>query len=264
MKLKLATLAAIASINCGATLVPAQTISNLVTPTAWNRGDANTTFYGWDIFEPNGPAVSPAPFVPGGQPQGFIGFQLNDSTPDLGTDPGGVSFSQNLNGGNFEINGGSIDGYVRQSTNLYSGFAPGDIFDATAIIKSSGVIGTGFTTVLVQMEANGVDNFSILPSEITLDGSEADAFALGINENGIAQLWMEWNLTGNSETYNLDFLGSTDSGNLGVITIDTAWTSGPQSSIDNANVTAIVPEPAAASFLLLASLAFVSLRRRRR
>lgn len=211
-------------------------ITGFAAPDAWLRGSANTTYYGWDVFE-GGPML------------------LNDGTPDINPVAiSGVSIVQN-----------NIEGFwnVRSSTNLYAGPGATDYFDLTATVKTDGVAASGFTTILVQLAGSsfgpGQTPARFDAGSFLINGQLPNCITDGYGADNRNLWWMEWTLPGNQPNYALEIDSQLSSGSLSKITIDTAWH--PATALDNSNVT-VVPEPTAAA--LLASVALLGLGRRRR
>jgi hypothetical protein len=228
---------ALAALAAGALTASASAldITGFAAPDAWLRGSANTTYYGWDVFE-GGPVL------------------LADSTPDINPAAiSGVSIVQNNTEG-FPI--------VRSSTNLYSGPGATDTFDLTATVKTAGVAASGFTTILVQLAGSsfgpGQTPAQFDAGSFLINGQLPNYITDGYGTDNRNLWWMEWTLPGNQPSYALEMDAPLSSGSLSKITINTAWNSA--AALDNSNVT-IVPEPTAAA--LLAGAGLLGLGRRR-
>src|SRR5262245_57532228 len=91
--------------------------TNVVAPST--RGAATTTWFGWESWDDPG-----------------TNNPINDITPDIGTDPGGVSF-QTINGDNHRAGSG----------NLYFP-STGNTLHEQVTVTTSGTVGsTGTTTI---------------------------------------------------------------------------------------------------------------------
>ena len=218
------------------TSASALNITGFAAPDAWLRGGANTTYYGWDVFE-GGPIL------------------LADTTPDINPYAiSGVSIVQNNTEG-FPI--------VRSSTNLYSGPGVTDTFDLTATVKTDGIAASGFTAVLIQLAGSsfgpGQTPAQFDAGSFLINGQLPNYITDGYGTDNRNLWWMEWTLPGNQPSYALEMDAQFSSGSLSKITIDSAWHS--TAALDNSNVS-IVPEPTAAA--LLAATGLLGLGRRRR
>ena len=201
---------------------------NLVTGTISPsfRGDSGTTWTGWDTWDDAG-----------------AGDQvINDSTPDLG-DPDGGSF--------VTTNG---EDHISGSFNYYAG--SGSVAE-TVTFNSDGIVGTGFTTVIMQ----GHTLFGGFGAELTLSdvGGVSPEVVFGTNANGQGQFWAKYEVPGNVANYSVDFSsGPFSRVSLGIFEVDTQWSS---EAFSRDSVQA-VPEPSSALFGLLGISAL--LRRKRR
>ncbi len=198
------------------------TATGLFTPTF--RGDANTTYLGWDQF---------------GEPGDVV---INDTTPDIGTGTGSFATT---NGEDHQS--GSLNYYSG------SGSVSEDITFAT-----DGTAGSGFTTVIVQAKTL----FGPLGSDIgftPINGIAPTQVLQGVNATGSGQLFAKYELPGVDGTQSFSIsTGPSSLISLGEFVIDTAW-SPTGFSPDNAIAT---PEPTAALLALL-SLGGVAATRRR-
>ena len=211
---------------CLASSVQATSI-NLVTGTISPsfRGDSATTWTGWDTWDDAG-----------------AGDQvINDSTPDVGTD-----------GGSFVTTNG--EDHLSGSFNYYTG--SGSVAE-TVNFSSDGIVGTGFTTVIMQ----GHTLFGGFGTEFTLSdvGGVSPEVVFGTNANGQGQFWAKYELPGNAANYSVDFSsGPSSFVSLGIFEVDTLWSS-EAFSFDSVQA---VPEPSSALFGLL-GVAALLLRKRR-
>ncbi|MEO0529143.1 MAG: hypothetical protein AAF266_01065 [Planctomycetota bacterium] len=228
MRLQL-TLAALA-VTCSfasATPTDLAQVTDLLTPSF--RGDANTTWVGWDTFDD----VDPNP---------LDSFHLiDDTTPDIG-----------VNGGRFTTT--NNEDHLSGSGNYYSGsgtVAEDITFDV------DGVDGTGFTTIVVQ----GVTLFggfgppiffSPIEGVLPTVTSTSDAPFTTTNADGNGQFFAKYEIpTGLTGQQTLSI--STPPGGFSFTSfdkfvVDTVWSAAgfaPDSAI-------AVPEPAAAVLLVVA------------
>lgn len=211
----------------------AANITGFTAPDAWTRGDANTTYYGWDIFESG------------------AGTFLNDVSPDITPLTTGVSIVQNNN---------DVPN-VTGSGNLYTSVS---FLDVTALVKTDGTLGSGFTTVLLQIAGSsfgpGQTAAGFDGNSFTINGLSPDFLTDGYGADNRNLWWAEWVLTGNQATYTLEMDTVTQHTSVSKLTIDTAWH--PSAGLDNSDVT-VVPEPASTA-LLIGAGALLGLRRRRK
>jgi len=187
------------------------------------RGSANSTYVGWDIFDD------------GGAGDGII----DDQTPDLGSGAGSLATT----------NGES---HISSSMNFYSG---GGSVAETVGFETDGMPGEGFTTIIAQGKTLfGGFGTAIEFSDIL--GATPEVIQ-GTNAQGSGQFWAKWEVPGNQT--NLSFDLSTGPGSrisLDKVTVDTSW------SLEGfSDDTAVVPEPSALA-LSLGALALAVRRRR--
>lgn len=188
------------------------------------RGEANASYFGWDTF-------------------GVDGAHIDNPPADIGTNDPLLTLTQES---------GEFD-HISGSGNIYTGQDPLDLH-LTAV--SSGTVGSGFTTLIIQgATLFGGFGGDILSSDIAGVTPEV---VQNSNLAGAAQFWVKYELPGNEATYAID-LGSTGSSiSLDKLVVDVLW-----SPDGYATDSAIVPEPS--SWLLAASgaVAAWSLSRRR-
>ncbi|MEM1355548.1 MAG: PEP-CTERM sorting domain-containing protein [Planctomycetota bacterium] len=221
----IATLALAAGTASASTTVLNQQ-TDIVAPSF--RGDANTTYLGWDVFD----EVTIQNNIP----------VITDLNPDLGTA-----------GGSFITNNGAD--HQSSSFNYYSG---GSSVDETITFDAATGPG-GFTTVIVQ----GITLFGALGAPIQF--SEINGFAPVVNEQipfpdgnaaGKGSFFVKYEIPGSiaaSSSFDIDG-GSFTS--FDKFTVDTQW-----SATGFAPDTALVPEPGSIALLGLGGL--LALRRRR-
>jgi hypothetical protein len=177
------------------------------------RGASQTTFFGWDVFERVDPPTGP-----------MGSYLLNDSSPDIGINPGGANVRQN----------NSLWGNISGTGNLYSGFFPGAVFDLTVTAPTSGIVGpSGWTTVVFQLLENG--GTPLLP--FTLNGLPPVESA-SFDVSGRVQHAYEWHVAGNESVYQIHIASLGPHAAIDTIVFDTVYTSG------SAPIDVAVPEPA--------------------
>tara|TARA_R110002049_G_scaffold285698_4_gene466905 strand:+ start:5633 stop:6367 length:735 start_codon:yes stop_codon:yes gene_type:complete len=203
----------------------------------WARGDADSTYSGWDFFEG----------VPGGD-----GGPLTDSTPDVMGQFGTPSVISTT-GGYLPVGSG----------NLYSPFAALDF----TVLANSGISGGDNTRIVAQFQTGGseLDYDSILlGSDVGTDGTiapnlliETGRIALGGFGGDRVQYLALWDLDSSQSAFRIDFNASESSLSLEEFHVDT-FTQATSFLTPTA-----VPEPGSLAFLGLATTAMV-LRRKRR
>jgi hypothetical protein len=151
-------------------------------------------------------------------------------------------------------------GNLTSTNNLYAGFSPANRFDITTGVRTQGSPGTGFTTVLVQVTGTG-GNSRLQPQEFSIGGAVPGASRKGVNEAGVEQLWMEWQIAGNDPLYSLRLVGGSNHATINKLTIDTAWQ--VDAPLGNTVPAAIVPEPSVVSLTVTAAALLGFTRRRR-
>lgn len=232
MKLQLLRFLCLSCFCCAPTVEAATyamtAVNDVVSPTG--RGLANTTFYGWETFND----------------VGFRNIPINDSTPDIGSNPGGANF-QTTNGQDHVLNSG----------NLY--FMAGTLAEQLTAV-TNGVLSTGFTTIIVQgVTASGFGGF---PDSITLalNGMAPTQYVQGVNAAGSGQFWALWEVAGNDASYNVSLAGVPNQAHYSLdrVTVDSFWSnSGYQGDY------MAIPEPSRSMLCLLAAVG-ACLRRSRR
>ncbi len=178
-------------------------LKSLSTPVAPStRGEANTTWFGWDSF-------------------GAISDPIDDTTPDIGTTTTGVRF-RTVTGGDHTSGSGNYYSYS-------------DTPDEEITIISSGIPGAvGKTTVIMQM----VTLFGGFPAEWrvgSINGVKPAAVIQGTNAAGRGQLWAVWELPGNAETYVVKLEGTpgVSAYSFDKVEIDTWYDAGGASHPDS-------------------------------
>lgn len=249
------TCAGLLALMAGAS-VSAGYSDSLHTVPGW-RGDSAAVHLGWDVLEKA--IIAPDTGTFGGE-------ILDDSTPDIGdTLIAGANLSQL----------GTTYGHVSGSGNYYSGFGTGwgadDLITAPTDVAAN--LG-GFTTVIFQITAQ---DLGIAPpvaedgdappaaqffgrEDITLNGNAASEanFARGVNANGVAQWFAQWEIAGDPTDVELAFSNDAEHTALDFFEVDVLWSAGGGQLVQTPS---IVPEPASAGLLLIGGL--VMLRRRR-
>ena len=215
---------ALPTTAANATTFDIATATDVFTPTF--RGDANTTWLGWDTFDD----VDPNP---------LDNVQLiDDTTPDLG--------NVGTDGGRFVTNNG--EDHLSGSGNYYSGL--GTVAEDVSF-DTAGVNGSGFTTVIVQ----GITlfgGFGDVQVEFgPIDGVLPTQVLQGDNAAGAAQLFAKYELPGTADTETFSISSVTlpfgTHISLDRFVIDTVW-SPDWFAADSAVIT---PEPTAATLALL-------------
>lgn len=166
--------------------------SVVIAPTT--RGQANTTYFGWDTF----------------CEVGFDNVPINDSTPDIGTTTSGVSF--------VTTNG---EDHISSSRNLYVGF--GTLSEQVTVV-TDGTVDTGFTTIIAQ----AITAFGGFPSSnLSFSAIEGVTPEVIVTTNiaGKGQAWARWKIPGNKASYTFTVTGPTgQSGwSFDKFVVDTYW-----------------------------------------
>jgi hypothetical protein len=223
--------------------------SGLIAPAF--RGDANTTFFGWNEGQFFGqPVPSSATRI------------LNNpvtSTGNVGLGSG-VQFYQDDRSSNPFVMIGSSAG------NIYTGIGPiGKQAAATMMAPASpGVVGSGFTTIVIQGRTTTAGGFSSLdlllsnyPVFSSINGVSPN-FVIAGNTSSQGQWWAQYNVPGSATNYTigLTFPGGSTTAPISIagMSVDTYW-----SPTSYANVSA-VPEPSSIALLLLGCALFALFR----
>lgn len=187
--------------------IPAGT--GLFTPSF--RGQANTTFFGW------GP----------GSFDGTTDNELIDSPPTTLGGAAGANLVQNH----------TLD-ILASSNNIYTG---GNTLDITITAPADGVVGTGFTTLIVQGKT-AFGPFGSDPVFDLVEGVLADV-VVATNAANAGQFFAKYQIPGNVAAYDIRITGGTFL-SLNTLIVDTLW-----SPNGYAPDIAVVPEPATLGLL---------------
>jgi hypothetical protein len=168
-------------------------------------------------------------------------YLLDDSSPDLGDNPGSANIRQN----------NSLWGNVTGTNNLYSGFFPGAAFDIAVRVVPDGAIGAaGWTTVVFQLRENAGTPLS----PFTLDGLPPVEFRSGpTGPGGRIEHWYEWHLPGSRPFYSVSVLSPGPHAAIDALIVDTIFTPG------DTPIDVVVPEPAAARVAVCGLLAILGI-----
>ena len=183
------------------------------------RGDASTTYLGWDTFDDVDPNL-------------IDSFQLiDDTTPDLGSA-----------GGRFMTTNG--EDHLSGSGNYYSG---GGSVSEDVTFDTAGVNGSGFTTVIVQAKTlfgGWGTNIIFTP----IDGVVPIQVLQGVNQVGQGQLFAKYEIPGTADPETFSIVsGPFSFTSFDQFVVDTVW-SPDGFAADNAIFT---PEPTTALLALL-------------
>ncbi len=146
-----------------------------------SRGGRGTTFFGWDAFGNPGPASV-----------------IDDTTPDIGSDPTGLARFRTTNGETHQFAGGG---------NLY--FLSGTLAEEVTV-PTDGVPGSaGFTTIILQISsASSGFGGSSFPAPIMLSSlNGVTPTVVQASSSVSAQLWAKWVVPGNQPTYTIAISG---------------------------------------------------------
>lgn len=163
------------------------------------RGNANTTYFGWELFNDS---ESPA----------YDGVLL-DSTPDVGTDPGGV-----------QIRTVNNEDHINASGNLQVSTSGHTLYEEVTV-KTDGTVGaTGTTTIIAQFVTSSGDFPSGAITLSSINGVLPNVVR-SVNAEGKGQVWAKWVLSGNAATYAFTILGPVPGTGYSVdrLVVDTHW-----------------------------------------
>ena len=167
-------------------------VSDVVTPST--QGSANTTFFGWELFDDPG-----------------SGNPINDTTPDLGTTSAGVAFAT-TNGENHRSGSG----------NVYVGTTGNSLYEQITV-ATDGTVGSGYTTIIAQF----VTAFGDFPGPITLSqiNGITPTVVRGINAAGEGQVWAKWEIPSNAASYTFTITGpaGVTAYSIDRLVVDTYW-----------------------------------------
>lgn len=208
--------------SASATVFDIHTAAGVFAPSF--RGDANTIYVGWDSFGELGDTV------------------INDSTPDLGTDAG-----------SFVTTNG--EDHQSGSLNYYSAF--GTVAEEISF-STSGTAGSGYTTVIVQLETTFGSFNPAVPIQFSTIEGVVPTIVLGDNAipgapfgPGGAQLFAKYELLNAPTSLSLSLSSITHPGGshlpMGKFIVDTLWSPTAFSSDTAVNT----PEPSTALLALL-------------
>lgn len=226
---------ALAASTTSASTFDIATATGLFTPSF--RGQANTTWVGWDTFDD-------------ADPNPLDSFELiDDNTPDIG--------NVGVDGGRFWTTNG--EDHRSGSGNYYSG---GGTVAEDITFDTAGVNGSGYTTVIVQANTAFGGFFSdVLFSDI--DGVSPVQTLQGPNAVGQDQLFAKYELPGTADpqTFSISVLnfGIGTHTSFDKFVVDTYWS--PNGYAADAAIN--TPEPVT-SMLALSSLLGVAAGWRRR
>lgn len=197
------------------------------------RGDANTTYLGWDLWDDVDP-----------NPLDSVNL-IDDLTPDLG--------NVGTDGGRFMTTNG--EDHLSDSANFYSG--AGSMAEAVTF-DTAGVNGSGYTTVIIQAKTLfggwGVE-FGFTP----INGVAPSQVLFGNNLNaGQGQLFVKYEIPGTADPQTFSMVsGPFSFTSFDHFVIDTVW-SADGFAPDNAIFT---PEPTSALLVMMGLAGVAGVRR---
>ncbi len=189
------------------------------------RGDADSTYVGWDTWNENLDGV------------------IEDTTPDVGT-----------HSGSFITTNGEV--HVSGSGNYY---AAGGSMSEEVTFTAPGVGPDGFTTVIVQ----GVTLFGGWSNDVTfgpIDGVSPSLQVMRLDEGnamGAGQFFVKYEIPGPVVTPSFMVTAEPGHTSMGLFVVDAAWSADGYA----ADTAVHTPEPTSA-VIALAAIAGVAMRRR--
>lgn len=218
-KLFCLTLVGVAAAHVASAQFAINTATGLFDPAF--RGQAHTTWFGWSS----------------GSFDGSSNNELIDNpVTTIGTTTAGVSLTQSTA---FDI--------LSSGNNIYTSTA--DATDLLLAIPTSGAVGSGHTTVIIQGKT-AFGGFSTPPLFNDIAGVSA-TYAAGDNLAGAAQFWAKYEIAGNLASYDLAItLAAASFTSIAELEVDTLW-----SATGFAPDTAAVPEPSVLALVGLGSWA---------
>ncbi len=232
--LALACLLAGTTASSAATFVIAAS-NGIIAPST--RGQANTTYFGWELFGSEGAG---GPNI------------VDDTTPDIGTNPGGVRIvtTNAQDHTPFAAPGAAANIYT------FNGTLSEDLTMTTA-----GTNGSGFTTLIIQGISAPQGNPTYFSGQPTFGdiAGVTPTYISGLNAAGIEQFLVRYDLPGNLTNYTTSMIGSALHFSLDKLVVDTYWSATGYQG----DTFAATPEPGRAMLLGL-GVAGMCLRRRRR
>ena len=211
-------------------------------PDAWVRGNsADAAYFGWDLFDGNGPALS-------------FGRVLDDATVDLGVGTTATA-TRIFQGADGIANvAPTLYGHRSGSGNYYSGFGTTDFVDDTiaGIAPASGVGGS--TTVVLQVIAGapggmGANALAGMQFSMASAGWSKSKDLYGTLSSGTGVYWQEWSAAGSDLPFSIHLTSTIESRSIDAIAVDTFWSNGLP--VLNARTTIGVPEPTTGMLVLL-------------
>jgi hypothetical protein len=195
MKLRTLQLAALATLLSAARVASSteftlDQVTTVVTPIT--QGSANTTFFGWDVFDATNP--------------------IDDSTPDLGTTSVGVNF-KTLNNENHRSGSGNI--YIDTNETL----------SEQITVATIGTVGTTGTTTIIAQFVTAFGDFPNSPISMSAINGVLPTVVRGVNAAGKGQVWAKWVLPGNAASYvfTINGLNTAHAFSIDRIVVDTHW-----------------------------------------
>jgi PEP-CTERM motif len=213
--------------------------SGLVSPNF--RGQANTTFFGWNEGQFFGQPVPPTASRILNNPATSIG--------NVGLGQGVELYQNDRSSSPFVMIGSSVG-------NIYSGSGPiGKQAFATLVAPTApGSLDSGFTTIVIQGRTTTAGGFSTLDSLISnyplfssINGV-APTFVISGNAANQGQWWAQYSIPGSAASYTigLNFPGGAATTPISIagMSVDTYWSSSAYADVS------AVPEPSTLAMVL--------------